>query len=201
MIWRAGGLLLSLAALRPAPAGALDEVRPLAQYGREVWQTEQGLPQNSIQAILQTRDGYLWVGTQEGLARFDGVRFVVFDRRSVPQFRSNLITALHADSRDRLWIGTSSGQVVLENGQFKTVGLATALASASVYDIIEDWRGDIWFATEQSLFREHAGIVEAVNLGTPVPTGRIRALLEDRDKTIWVATALQGTLRIDNRDD
>jgi signal transduction histidine kinase/CheY-like chemotaxis protein/ligand-binding sensor domain-containing protein len=193
-------LLLLVVGLSPPQAIALTQGKAPSQYVLDSWQLDKGLPQNSPLSLAQTRDGYLWVGTQEGLARFDGVRFVVFDRRTVPQFRSNLITALHADSRDRLWIGTATGQILFENGKFKTVGLATGLTSASVYDIIEDSRGDIWIATEQALFREHAGIVETIKLGAVGPTGRIRALLEDRDGTVWVATALQGTLRIDNRD-
>ncbi len=52
-------------------------MKPITQYVQEVWQTKEGLPQNSVQAILQTRDGYVWLGTQDGVARFDGVRFTV----------------------------------------------------------------------------------------------------------------------------
>ena len=93
--WR----LVCVAALCAAPAFALDPARPLTQYGREVWRSEQGLPQNSVQALAQTRDGYLWLGTQEGLARFDGVRFVVFDKTNTPAIRHNSIQAL-LETRD-----------------------------------------------------------------------------------------------------
>jgi signal transduction histidine kinase/ligand-binding sensor domain-containing protein/CheY-like chemotaxis protein len=182
----------------PMRAMALTQNKVPSQYVFDNWQLDKGLPQNSPMALAQTHDGYIWVGTQEGLARFDGTRFVVFDRRNVPQFGSHFITALLADRRGRLWIGTSAGQVVLEAGQFKAVGAHTALASAAINDIVEDERGDIWVATEQGLFHHHAGQIETIGLATPGPTGRIRALLEDQDKTLWVATALQGTLLIDN---
>jgi signal transduction histidine kinase/ligand-binding sensor domain-containing protein/CheY-like chemotaxis protein len=193
-------LSLLVVCLMPARTMALTPSKVPSQYVLDSWQLDKGLPQNSPQSLAQTRDGYIWVGTQEGLARFDGVRFVVFNRRNVPQFSSHFITALRADRRGRLWIGTSAGPVVLEADQFKTVGADTPLAMAAINDILEDARGDIWIATEQGLFHEHAGTIEAINLETSGPTGRIRAVLEDRDRTLWVATALQGIVRIDNRE-
>ena len=69
---------------------ALDPRKALTQYIHDVWQTEQGLPQNAVEALCQTRDGYLWLGTQEGLVRFDGVRFTVFDRRNTPGLHTHL---------------------------------------------------------------------------------------------------------------
>ena len=80
--------------------------------------TENGLPQNTVQAIIQTRDGYLWIGTQEGLARFDGLNFTVFDKENTPAFKSNDIRFLHEDQQGRLWISTSYGLVCRHNGQF-----------------------------------------------------------------------------------
>jgi ligand-binding sensor domain-containing protein len=71
----------------PAPAAALDPHKLLTQYSLDVWQVEDGLPQNTIRAIHQTRDGYLWMATEEGLVRFDGVRFTVFDSVSTPETR------------------------------------------------------------------------------------------------------------------
>src|SRR4026209_1607720 len=76
---------------------ALDSRRELSQYGHEVWLTENGLPQNTVHSIAQTRDGYIWIGTEEGLARFDGIRFTVFDKQNTAQLKSNYIRALFAD--------------------------------------------------------------------------------------------------------
>ena len=117
--------------LMPGLALSLTPSKMPSQYVLDSWQLDKGLPQNSPMSLAQTRDGYLWVGTQEGLARFDGVRFVVFDRRGTPQLGSNLITALLADSHDRLWIGTSAGPTLLVAGQFKNIGDQTPLATAS----------------------------------------------------------------------
>src|SRR2546425_2605919 len=78
------GCLLGAGAV---PVFGLDPRLAPTQYGHRVWTTEQGLPQNTIRAIVQARDGHVWLGTQEGLVRFDGGRFTVFDEKSVPAFR------------------------------------------------------------------------------------------------------------------
>ena len=77
--------------LHPAP------VRALSQYGYDAWDDRQGLPQNTVQAIAQSTDGYLWVGTQEGVVRFDGVRFTVYGRESGPALARPYVWALAAD--------------------------------------------------------------------------------------------------------
>src|SRR6266498_3126016 len=99
-------------------AVALDSRRDLSQFSHEVWLTENGLPQNTVHSIAQTRDGYIWIGTEEGLARFDGVRFIVFDKQNTPQLKSNYIRALLADRQGALWIGTAEGLVCMLNGKF-----------------------------------------------------------------------------------
>ena len=65
---------------------ALDPQRSLDHYGHQAWRTDSGLPQNTVHSILQTRDGYLWLGTDRGLVRFDGIDFVTFDAENTPQF-------------------------------------------------------------------------------------------------------------------
>jgi ligand-binding sensor domain-containing protein len=83
----------------------------LAQYQFDTWTTENGLPQNSVVDILQTRDGYLWLATYGGLVRFDGARFVVFDR-TIEGIRSQRIQALFEDSKGTLWAGTDDGMLI-----------------------------------------------------------------------------------------
>jgi ligand-binding sensor domain-containing protein len=80
-------------------ASALDPRRAIEEYVRDAWEPEQGLPETSVMAILQTRDGYLWLGTQGGLARVDGVGFALF-------LKDQHIHALLEDREGTLWIGT-----------------------------------------------------------------------------------------------
>ena len=83
--------VLSLAA---TTGEALDPSRTIGQYARAVWTVETGLPQGSVFAIAQTPDGYVWAGTEEGLARFDGLGFTPFDRRLAPELPANDVRAL-----------------------------------------------------------------------------------------------------------
>jgi ligand-binding sensor domain-containing protein len=88
---------------------ALDPKKAISQYIHDVWTTADGLPQNSILSIAQTRDGYLWLGTWDGLARFDGVRFTVFNRDNTEELKNNYIYALTEGRDGSLWIGTGGG--------------------------------------------------------------------------------------------
>ncbi|MGH8176484.1 MAG: two-component regulator propeller domain-containing protein [Steroidobacter sp.] len=180
-----------------APAAlALSPIKAPSQYVLDTWQIAEGLPQNSPLSLAQTHDGYLWVGTQEGLARFDGARFVVFDRRNTPEIKSNLITALCADSRGRLWIGTDAGMSLLENGRFQVFGPDTRLAATSVYSIMEDRDGDIWFGTQAGLYRSNDMTISIVSLAGGVAEASVRAVHQDREGAIWVAAAAAGLHRL-----
>ncbi|MGO8827871.1 MAG: two-component regulator propeller domain-containing protein, partial [Steroidobacteraceae bacterium] len=102
-------LLAILLAALCTHALALDPSLQPSQYVLDNWQITEGLPQSSAQALARTPDGYLWVGTQEGLARFDGVRFTVFDGGNEPAIPNKHISVLFVDGASRLWIGTRSG--------------------------------------------------------------------------------------------
>src|SRR5262245_42328592 len=80
--------------LAAAGAAALDPAKSIAQYSLDSWTSREGLPQNSVQTILQTRDGFLWLGTEEGLVRFDGVHFLDYSTRNIAEFRQNSVQAL-----------------------------------------------------------------------------------------------------------
>ncbi len=93
----------------------------------ERWRQPQGLPQNSVLSLLQTRDGYLWIGTKAGLSRFDGVRFTTFDDRNTPQLKESEIWALAEGDDGSLWIGTYGGGLArLKDGVFSGTRPPTA---------------------------------------------------------------------------
>src|SRR5882762_19464 len=111
MLWfspwvAAFALCLSLCA---APSNVVPGVSLAGEFSHRVWRTQDGLPQNRIQAITQTADGYLWLGTPGGLVRFDGVRFFVFDRSNTPAFRDDSVLSLAVAGDHSLWIGTEGG--------------------------------------------------------------------------------------------
>src|SRR5207247_9949333 len=108
---------VALALLGAAPVLALDPGRAPNRYGHDAWLTRDGLPQEFVQAVTQTSDGYLWIGTLGGLVRFDGVRFTVFDPSNTPGLRDARILALCPGRDGALWIGTAAGGVArLEPG-------------------------------------------------------------------------------------
>jgi signal transduction histidine kinase/ligand-binding sensor domain-containing protein len=110
----------------------------------DTWSIEDGLPQGSVNDILQTPDGYLWLATFGGLVRFDGVRFVVFDR-SVAGVGSLRIRTLHVDRAGTLWAGSEDGMLIrVRDGRFTTFTRADGLPQSSACRIEEDAAGRLW---------------------------------------------------------
>jgi len=98
---------------------ALDPAKSIDFYQHNVWTIEDGLPMNSVISITQTHDGYIWLGTETGLARFDGIDFDVFDHENTPALSNDLILSLLVDHEGVLWIATRGGGVVrFKNGSF-----------------------------------------------------------------------------------
>lgn len=174
---------LSLAA--PSFCGALDPSTPLSQYGRDNWDSDSGLPQNSVQAILQTRDGYLWLGTQEGLVRFDGVRFTIFDTRNTPAMSDDWVQSLCQTRDGTLWIGTLSGLLRYRQEKFEPFGPTTKIARAIVGALLESRDGALWLGTSVGLGRVRGDALELFGEAEGLPSPRVRALAEDRDGGVW----------------
>lgn len=101
--------MLAATLLQTPGALALDPGKAITQYMQTSLTSESGLPQNSVQAMAQTSDGYLWFGTQEGLGRFDGMHFTTFTRHNSHGLASSFIQTLAAGRDGSLWIGTDSG--------------------------------------------------------------------------------------------
>jgi signal transduction histidine kinase/ligand-binding sensor domain-containing protein len=124
------------------------------QYHLDAWTTDNGLPDNSIRALCQTRDGYLWLTTGDGLVRFDGVRFRVFNKANTPALTTNRFAyfALLEDRRGALWAGTQFGGVVrYHNGVFTNYTTREGLPDNNILRIDEDDQGTIWIFTGNGL--------------------------------------------------
>lgn len=154
---RVGAILCIFLTALKAPTPVAARVRstgsPLAAdlatpYSIDVWKAEEGLPQNSVQVIVQTRDGYLWMGTQEGLVRFDGVRFSIYDVGNTAELRSNYVRALHEDRSGNLWIGTEGGGLSrFKGGTFTTYTTAEGLSHTTITSLAEGRDGSLWIGT------------------------------------------------------
>ena len=158
------------------------------EYVIRTWQTEDGLPQDSVSAIRQTRDGYLWLGTFNGLARFDGVSFTVFTSARTPGLHSDNINALYEDQAGRLWIATEGGGLSsFQNRRFRALLGPSQPGSAIVRALAEDGRGVLWVGTAAGLFRRDGeSLVPATFAGQPDDPGSVADLAVERDGTVWV---------------
>lgn len=116
-----GCVLMLLICCPPGTVLALDPQQPFSSYAHEIWSVNDGLPFPGGYELAQDADGYLWIGSIAGLARFDGSRVVTYDASNTPALRSNLIRGLATDAYGRLWIGTDRGLAVYTQGQFTAV--------------------------------------------------------------------------------
>ena len=127
-------------------------------WGHEVWSTENGLPQNSVHAVSQTRDGYVWVATEGGLARFNGAGFTVFRRENTPVLTSDDLCCLAEDATGALLVGSADDWVKFDRGVFSRVsGVVAApepviwtgggLPEGRVQTTFRDSRGRVWVGT------------------------------------------------------
>lgn len=181
-------LLLPLFALGATAAAD----RALTQYRLDGWQTEQGLPQNAVSALAQTRDGYLWIGTLGGLARFDGVRFTTFDPVQHPDFAAQPVLGLLQDDQGNLWIGHNKGAAIYRDGKFRQAYASPEKSDQRVWSFAQGPDGVVWAATNHGLVRWDKGAVTYFDQRHGLPTERLRALTFDRDGVLWIATSGGG---------
>lgn len=185
-LWIAGLTLCAATISFPATASSLTSP-PDSPFIVESWDTEDGLPQSSVIAVLQTRDAYLWLGTLNGLVRFDGVRFEVFDENTTPGLNSSRIVHLFEDSQTNLWIGTETAGVAL--AQRGTVRVLAQLGSGSregrLVSACEDTSGAVWLCmADGRLYRHLAGAVTAYDLRGG-PSDISRSVVAEPDR-LWV---------------
>ncbi len=156
-----------------------------AQYFFDKLGLESGLPGPYVGVVLQTRDAYLWVGTQSGLARYDGARFVNFRNSNTPAFITNSIVTLHEDSSGQLWIGTDRGLLRHRQGHFEHIGLA----SANITSLASDASGRIWIGTNRDgLFSYYDGKIEPQpSADTVAGSESVACVFVDSQKRVWVS--------------
>lgn len=178
-----------------APTMAVDAQRSTSRYAIRAWGKRDGLPGSWVSSIVPTRTGYLWLATPDGLVRFDGTRFTLFNRRNSPGLPADGIRALREGRDGRLWVGTARGLAVgdARGGAFERVA---GLAEAPVGSIDEDGDGILWASTTEGIWRIEADQAKPFR-ALPGQQGEpYRALRGDPSGGFWLATS-QGLLRVD----
>jgi PAS domain S-box-containing protein len=174
---------------------AVEQERSPAWQVVGAWREPQGLPQSSVFTIQQTRDGYIWVGTKAGLARFDGARFTTFDDRDASQLLENEVWDLDEGSDGSLWITTYGGGISrLKDGRFRVYTEADGLASNFVRGVCTDSTGGVWIGTDGGL--SHFVNDRFVNYTAPdsLPSNSVTELYCDPDGSVWIATDSELTV-------
>ncbi len=158
---------------------------PSADYFVKILQSQDGLPQSAVSAIIQTRDGYLWLGTYSALARFDGVSFRVFDNSTTPELQNSRVTSLFESPDGALWIGHETGEVTrYKDGQFQAQVIHADWKGGKIHAIASDDASDIWIVNEESqMARLRDGLVLTPE---PGPAGRLLSVARNPRGVIWI---------------
>ena len=160
---------------------------PADHYSFRLWQTQDGLPENTVQAFAQTPDGFLWVGTTGGLSRFDGNGFDKFDHTNTPALTESSIVSLLVSRDGDLWIGTDGGGLVQYHaGRFARIGVGDGLEHASIRSLLEDAHGVLWIGTDSGLFRRIDAGGNKFRPISDVAAVSVQAMAEDREGRLWV---------------
>jgi ligand-binding sensor domain-containing protein/signal transduction histidine kinase len=155
-------------------------------YASESFEPQNGLPGETVQSFAQTSDGFLWVGTSEGLLRFDGATFVRFTHENTPAIRENSVFCLLASRDGRLWIGTDGGGLVeMRNGVFRGYTALDGITDVFIRALYEDRSGHLWVATDSGLFEMTSGKLERVDNRPEMPAAAFHGLCEDHQGRIW----------------
>ena len=166
-------------------ARAVAPSTPLADLRSQAWVLENGLPQDTVQALAQSAQGYVWVGTEAGLARFDGREFQIFGRGSTGALPSGDINCLLATRDGALWIGTEQGLARWKNGTMTAFFKRDGLPGDEIRALAQTGDGTVWAWTDGGLARLNGGRFETAERHG-LPPGQTTAVFAESDGALWV---------------
>ena len=184
-------LLLGSGAVSALGQGARNNLeRGAWNYTSRSWQSQNGLAGETVQAFAETHDGFLWIGTTEGLLRFDGAQFTLFSHENTPAIHENSVFCLLASRDGVLWIGTDGGGLVeMRNGAFRAYSAADGLTDVFIRALLEDSKGDIWVAADSGLFKGRNGHFERIDNTEDMPGTAFHGLFQDHTGRVWAGAA------------
>lgn len=171
-----------------------------ADFLHRIWQFEDGLPQNCVQAVTQTRDGYLWLATQKGLSRFDGVDFVTFTPQNTPELKNWNFTSLCETRDGSLWIGTEgSGVNRFLDGKFYHYTTNNGLSGNVIRTFREMRNGELWIGSTTGITIFKDGKFSEFKRFEWPTTFAVRAIVEDKKGRIWIGGGIGLHCLIDGK--
>ncbi len=190
LLVRAAALLTILACANVAHA--LDPTRALTQSVQRIWQVQQGLPQAWIYSVVQASDGYLWLGTQAGLVKFDGVRFARLPEYEMAGVSNDKLWVTHVieDSEHALWVGTAqAGLIRLQAGSATRYASAQGLPDGKIQCLFGDKQGSVWACLPTGLAELTHGTIRVLGVADGLPEPDVRGACMAPDGTLYAATA------------
>ena len=172
--------------------------KSIVQYVHQIWTTGNGLPQNSAGTIVQTHDGYIWFATQEGIARFDGTEFRVFDRVNTKELPISWMARMKEDSAGALWMrpaGFAPGMVRYQNGMFKRIDTSNGLPHNRAITWENDRHGTMWIGTQGGLFEARGDTFRTYTMADGLPADTVIGLGIDSKENLWIST-MAGLARL-----
>jgi ligand-binding sensor domain-containing protein/AraC-like DNA-binding protein len=174
----------------------LDPDQDISDYALVKWTTRDGLPSNMILAVTQCQQGYIWMASYEGLIRFDGVKFTIFNKINTPEFKSDIILTILESKNGDLWIGTSDGLLKLSNGKFSLYTTGDGLPDTLIRALCEDKNGDLWIGTARGgVTRLKDGIFRTYSVTDGLSDNSVQAICQDHEGNIWIGTRNGGLNR------
>ena len=156
------------------------------EYTRTVWRVSDGLPEDTVQALTESKEGLLWIGTTGGLARFDGTRIEVYGQGMAQPLSVNSIFCVALGKDGSLWAGTEGGGLLhLRDDGLRVYSASDGLTEAFVRSVYEDDRGRIWVGTDDGLFVLEGERLRRVDQGTGFAPIAVHSITEDREHRIW----------------
>jgi ligand-binding sensor domain-containing protein len=180
-----------------ATARALDNAWTLRQYAGEALGKKRGLPGSAVYDVAQTLDGYIWFATEEGLARYDGVRMRVYNSASAPELPGNFVRALAADPDGGLWVGTDRALARLKEGEITNLTAWLGQPVVDVRNVSLAPDGSLWVGSNLGVHRISHGSVVRYTAKDGLLEGEVRALLGVSGQAAWIGTSL-GLVHLEN---
>ena len=186
-----------LASAQAQNDGGLDPLKKFSQYTYDFWNIENGLPDNVVQDILKTSDGYIWIATFDGLARYDGIKYDYFDRENVPFLTGNQdILSLFEDRHKNLWIGTNGGGFLKYNrGKFDTIAVTSQFRKASITAFAQTGDGTVWVGGDMGLGKIVDGVFHTIEDFPSLKNLTVTDLLVNAHDDLWITTKMAGLIK------
>ena len=177
----------------PIGLSGLEPSKKISQYVHYTWDTRDNLPQATIWGLTQTRDGYLWLGTEEGLVRFDGVKFTVYNTRNIAEITANWMVGICEDNSGNLWVATWGGGLLRHNrktGVFKSYTREDGLSHINLIDVCEGPKGKIWVSAANGLnvLDPQTGQFSVYQKKDGLPHNHVNRVFFDPSGGVWIGT-------------